>query len=234
MKVLAILTMIVTLGAAPVFATDFSGSSSGVFQNAQGAGGMVTAGQGTSSFSWGNGSAYGSPPSSLTYGGMAYSGNFEQGFKFGSLTYYNGTIASGSGADSVDLATTFTFTNPSGIAQTFDFTFQLINTPNVGTAADSADIVKLAQLFDPSSSFSYNGNQYFLQFTGFSATDSFGFSPDASEFHVLENAYGTADLFGKITTHPTNDPSTVPEPSTIVLLGAGLAGIGFLRKRAKK
>ncbi len=36
------------------------------------------------------------------------------------------------------------------------------------------------------------------------------------------------------TASPLNPPTSVPEPSTILLLGAGLAGLGILRRRVKK
>lgn len=231
MKVLVLLAMIISLGASEVLAADYSGNSSGVFVNPF-AGpsnpAMTVTGVGTSNFTWGNGSAFGSPPSSLVFSGTPFSGNFEQEFKFGNLRYYNGTIAAGTGADAVDLLTTLAFTTPSGITQNFSFNFQLINTPNVADPVASADYVKLDQLFDPSSSFTYNGNIYFLQFTRFEAQDSFGFNSNATEFHVYENSGGVADLYGKITTSP------VPEPSTFILFGAGLAGLGFLRRRSKK
>ena len=36
------------------------------------------------------------------------------------------------------------------------------------------------------------------------------------------------------TPDPTPDPTQVPEPSTLLLLGAGLSGVGILKRRFKK
>jgi hypothetical protein len=51
------------------------------------------------------------------------------------------------------LKVTLAFTDPVALnGQSFDFVFpfELINTPNTGNAAESADIVKLTAAFDPS------------------------------------------------------------------------------------
>jgi hypothetical protein len=138
----------------------------------------------------------------------------------------------GSTANTVNLVSTLAFTTPTGLTQDFTYNFQLVSTTNTSDPVASADFVFLTSPVDPTSTFSLNGNTYTLSFTRFEATDSFGFSPNAAEFHVFENDNGTADLYGKITTDFPGSP--VPEPSTIFLLGAGLAGIGLVRRRSKR
>jgi hypothetical protein len=207
-------------------AADFDGTSTGIFNNPVGGSGMVTSGVGTSTFTWGT--PFGTiNPSSLSFTGTAFSGFYETEFSFGTLDYYNGTIAGGSGADAVDLVATLAFTTPSGVTQNFTFTFQLINTPNTSDPEESADYVYLDQLFDPSASFTVGGVTYYLQFTRFAVASGGGFTTVHS-FHVFEDDDATAQIFGKLTATPQT-----PIPGTALLLGSGLLGLTGWRRFRK-
>jgi hypothetical protein len=84
---------------------------------------------------------------------------------------------------------------------------------------------------------------YKLQ-TGSGYNDPFG-GPSFSAY-VLDHTEGQRYGDPSLTGDQLNDPyinyafivdqsaNPVPEPSTFLLLGAGLAGVGFLRRRAKK
>lgn len=56
--------------------------------------------------------------------------------------------------------------------------------------------------------------------------------PGAQIFEVYDPQ--TFDLLVTGTTRNANDPTAVPEPATLLLVGAGLAGIIVLRKRSSK
>ena len=140
--------------------------------------------------------------------------------------YFNGTIVLGTEADTVDLLATLAFTLPSGITESFNFTFGLVTTPNTTDPLASADYVFLNSAFDPTKTFSVGGVDYTLQFTRFGNTSPGGFITTVSEFHVLEDHSASADIFGKITAHPTQ----LPEPASMALLLSGLLGLGIMRK----
>ncbi len=201
-----------------------AGSSSGTFLNPAGDPGMVVAGVGTSSFSWGTPS--GTPnPNNLTFTGLPFATTTETVFTVGRLDYYNGSVALGSSAEQVDLKITMAFTTPAGIIEDFQYTLQLINTPNTGDPVGDADYVKLPTTFVPKV-FSHDGVDYTLQLLGFGNPSGGGFV-FIDEFFVFEDARATADLLARVTS----DIPPVPEPATMALTGLGLAAAGALRRR---
>jgi hypothetical protein len=211
-------------------AITFDGNTSGVFMNPTGGSSMVTSIQtvgDTSRFTWGTGVS--SPPSSLYFDGASFSGVTPgQFFNLGSLTYFNGSVASGTEADSVVLRNSLSFTNPSGIIlQSFNFGFQLINRPNTDDPTASADSVFLSTNFQPTI-FSFGGINYTLDLTFGTVSGINGFS-NPNEFFVREGQSAGVSLLGKITAQ-TPPPSVPDAGSTLALMGMAVVGLGGLKK----
>lgn len=210
---------------------DFSGDSTGTFVNPQPATGITVTGVGTSTFTWGLGE--GSPPNKLTYASTAFSGvPAETPFQIGTLTYFNGTTEIGTTPNSIDLNLVVNFTDPAGVNQNFDYTMQLISTPNTGDAQQNADYVILSTF--PSTTFTVDGVTYTMAL-GFQGTSSggFGFLQGSNEFFVEEGKTASADLFGTITTDITG---VVPEANTdfagvLMLLPFGAGAASMFRNR---
>jgi hypothetical protein len=220
-KFVCVLVLVGSMFASQVFALPIIGSSSGVFVNPVG---NTYSGVGTSDFYWGTGMP---DRSSLKFAGTSFSTNTDVDFSFGTLTYHNGTIVSGTGADAIDLSTTLNLTTPVGL-QAFTYNFQLINTLNTTNPSASADYVLFPNAF-PTQTFNYAGTQYTLQLTGFGNPASGGFSM-INEFHVFENTTASAQLIGRVTA---NIPSSVPEPTLFSMLGMALFGLVAVARRKK-
>jgi hypothetical protein len=205
-------------------AVSFTGSSSGMFVSPTGGAGLVTTGVNTESFTWGTG--YQSAPSSLVYTGTSFAGILpEQAFSIGTLSYFNGTVLDGTQCYSANFQALLAFTSPVGLAQNFNFGFELINTPNTGTPEQNADTVFLSSLL-PTTIFTVNGIDYTLKMAFGSVTGS-GFS-EINKFSVLEGASASANLVGIITA---SNPSSVPDSgSTLALMAMAVVGIGGLRQ----
>ncbi len=211
-------------------ALPISVTSDGFFDNATGGPGLVTTGEGTANFTWGIG-VNGSGPSSLDFTSESYVGETDDIFSFGTLDYFNGTIAGNSGADAVDLNVSLSFTNPTGIDSTFDYNLQLINSPNTSDPIASADMVFLPGTV-PDNSFSFDGVDYTLEFIGFGTVDSVNGFVALDSFNVLEGKNAGVQLLGRVTEFVPPVTET-PLPASILLLASGLFGLGSLRKKKK-
>ena len=209
-------------------AADVEGTTSGNWVNPVPGTATVT-GVGTPVFTWGDSTGFGTPPNQLSFAGGAFASAFETKFKVGTISYFNGTTAIGSTADSVDLALTLDFTSPALGGIVSNYGFSLITTPNTGTEDENADFVALPSLFS-STSFFIGSTEYRVKLTGFENVVGDGFLvSSATEFHVREGGTASADLYAVVTTAPA-----VPEPETYALMLAGLGVVGFMARRRRR
>ncbi len=227
---LALVLMAILGFSANLCAIPIAGSSTGVFTNPSGPSGMIVTGEGTSNFAWGDNCCWGTEQSSLSFAGNVFDLETDQTLSFGTLTYYNGTISSGSQADSIDLKVNVLLTTPAGIDQDFTYNLMLIGTPNTGsTPAENADIVQFDTVH-PSNFFAVGGVNYTLEFLGVGSIVGDGYTT-VDSFHVYEDASASGELLGRFTANFPDNPNPVPEPTTLLLMCLGLAGIGYQRRR---
>lgn len=151
-------------------------------------------------------------------------------FKLGTFQHNNRPIALTTGIDSAELELAFNFdpldTDPDSVGAT-SIIFHT-ETPNVGSqcpgeAPPCPDVVTISDSINVVQAFTYQGAKYQLTVLGFAVENGGGLEFD-DEFVTQENALNSADLYAVITP--------VPEPGTMLLVGAGLlAGAARLRRR---
>lgn len=229
MKLVALGLVAAVFLAASGSAADVAGSSTGVFVNPQPSG-AVTTGVGTSTFTFGDNTGFGSPPNQLTFAGSAFSSSFETPFKIGTLTYFNGTVAFGTEVTSVDLSLSTVFTTPTIPTVSNAFTLSVVTTPNTGDPNADADYLNLPTSFG-ASDFVIGGTTYHVALTGFGNVVGDGFlASNATQLHVREGASATADLFAEVTSRT----SAAPEPASWALMLIGFGGIGTAIRRGRR
>lgn len=227
---LKLLATVCALGAAALqaHADPVSGSTGGTWVNPIPSGGtLVTTGVGTSTFGWGDGSAFGVGANSLVFAGVGFASTTETPFKVGTVTYFNGTVAAGTDPDSVELALDLDFASPIIGHVVSNYTFGLVATTNTSDPDASADYVYLPSAFS-STSFAIGATTYSVKLTGFQNIVGDGFlTSDASQLNVREGLTASADLYAVVTTLTP----AIPEPETYALMLAGLAALAAVARR---
>jgi|GEM_PF-3202800 len=215
-KTLGLTALAVLASASQALAVTFSGSTSGVFDNALGDAGLVTTGEGTSNFTWGDNDAsigVPPPPNSLSFAANTFNDiACDETFDVGTVTYYNGTTLLGTNATSVELLVDVAFTLPNVGLVPFTYVLTLNTTPNIPGPVN--DFISLPDI--PSQAFSLGGIQYIL-------TLSFSGKP---VFSVPENSSATSALTGMIACVPESG-------SSLALLGGGMLLVSGVRRKLK-
>ena len=142
-------------------------------------------------------------------------------FVFGTVSFRESDKICPSGPCSTDetddlgVTASFTFTGPIGLVQTVIAT----GTATAGTINDSQ--VDYSLQWAPVTVLFGSGSAFQISLAPLSFTNNLGVP------HVDSSQL----LYATVTMNSAAEDTSVPEPATLVLLGLGIAGIGFTRRR---
>ncbi|MEM7146255.1 MAG: choice-of-anchor K domain-containing protein [Verrucomicrobiota bacterium] len=198
----------------PLFS--ISGVADGVFANAIGPGvaaGHVYTADGGHTFFWGDPAGNSAPVNTwlsqyqyswdqrrqnmLRFTGNSFT-DVSPGERFllGTIDYFNGSIWSGTEANSVQLLVDLAF-NDGGQTNVLNFSIDLINSLNTSDVWESADTIKLQNLYSNSTT-DIQGRNYSLRLDfGNEGVDGFGWT-EIDEFHVQEGQTASGNLYGTL------------------------------------
>lgn len=138
-------------------------------------------------------------------------------FEVGMLQHFNNPILVGTNVTAVDLTIGLTFSDPTGLDDSFLFTFNINETPNSPTPQD--DYIYFPSPFACETCV-IDGTPYTLEILGFG--DDPGSLQD--QFRSKEGSDNDTRLWARITT-------PIPAPGALLLGAMGTGLIGWLRRR---
>lgn len=210
------------------------GTDTGVFVNPSPATAVVS-GVGTNSFSWGSGMP---DQSSLTFIGGNFDTTPNTPFKLGTLIFHNGTISSGTGADSVGFNIAVNFDNVPEKNLVLNTIFNIVNTLNTADPIASADYVSIGDYgytFNVLEGATASADIFAKLSTGLTALPS-GALPSGAELFSSGPFDPSPDY--TLTLLGFENPSSggfvvnpVPEPSTFLMIFLGLMFLLWWQRR---